>query len=98
MSREKKHVFDKPENVRRLLHGLYAICGLLFALDFILHRHVEHPLEQMIGFYPVYGFVGCVLLVLIAKWMRTFLMRDEHYYDREELPRAGLKGRDEDHV
>ena len=35
----------------------------------------------MWGFYAGYGFVACVLLVLIAKEMRKLLMRREDYYD-----------------
>jgi hypothetical protein len=36
------------------------------------------------GFYAFYGFVACVLLVLIAKQMRKVLMRKEDYYDVDE--------------
>ena len=31
--------------------------------------------------YAIYGFVACVVLVVLAKIMRKGLMRDEHYYD-----------------
>lgn len=84
MENEKKHFFDNPDNVKRVLHTLYACCVLLFVLDFVIHRHVMHSWENLWGFYPVYGFVGCVILVLVAKWMRTFLMRPEDYYDEGE--------------
>lgn len=87
MSEEKSHFFDKPENIKLMLRVFYACCVLLFALDFVIHRHVYHPLEQLWGFYPLYGFVGCVVLVLVARWMRTFLMRDEHYYRKLEEKR-----------
>ena len=80
----EEHFFDKPGNVRRVLLTLYAICAVLLLLDVILHRHVVHPWEWLWGFYPLYGFVGCVILVLVAKWMRTFLMRSEDYYDGNE--------------
>ena len=82
MKDEKQHFFDKPGNVRRTMHALYAICAVLLVLDVILHRHVVHSWESLWGFYPLYGFVGCVVLVLVAKWMRTFLMRSEDYYER----------------
>jgi ribonucleotide reductase beta subunit family protein with ferritin-like domain len=36
------------------------------------------------GFYPLYGFVGCVILVLVATWIRKFLIRDENYYEKQE--------------
>jgi hypothetical protein len=78
---EKKHLFDKPENVTRLLRGFYIVCGVLLLLDFILHRHIAHSWENLPGFYAIYGFVACVLLVLIAKEMRKLLMRKEDYYD-----------------
>jgi len=73
--------FDKPENVRKLLRVFYVICGLLVLVDFVVHRHVYHGWENIPAFYAIYGFVGCVVLVLIAKEMRKFLMRGEDYYD-----------------
>ena len=85
MDNEKKYFFDNPKNVKRLLHVLYGSCLLLFLLDFVIHRHVMHSWEYLWGFYPLYGFVGCVVLVLVATWMRTFLMRSEDYYDHEGL-------------
>ena len=85
MDNEKKYLFDNPKNIKRVLHLLYGSCVLLFLLDFVIHRHVLHSWENLWGFYPVYGFVGCVVLVLIAKWMRTFLMREENYYDEADV-------------
>ncbi|HKJ77228.1 MAG TPA: hypothetical protein VKA64_08485 [Gammaproteobacteria bacterium] len=81
MSDEKQHLFDKPENVRRLLRVFYAICAGLLAADLIIHRHTLFSWEGFWGFYPIYGFVACVLLVLIAKEMRKAVMRSEDYYD-----------------
>lgn len=97
MGNEKKYVFDTPQNVKRLLYALYGSCVLLFVLDFVIHRHVIHSWENLWGFYPLYGFVGCVVLVLVATWMRTFLMRPEDYYadegkaDFNEKPNADEK-------
>lgn len=77
----KQYLFDNPKNVNRILYLLYACCTLLVVLDFVIHRHVYHSWENLPLFYPIYGFVGCVILVLVARWMRTFLMRSEDYYD-----------------
>lgn len=79
-SNQKQHLFDKPRNVSRLLTVLYIICALLFILDFILHRHVTHRWDEVIGFYAIFGFVACVALVLIAKQLRKILKRKEDYY------------------
>ncbi|MDX1490702.1 MAG: hypothetical protein R3332_05410 [Pseudohongiellaceae bacterium] len=81
---EKPDFFEKQENINLMLKIFYGCCALLVGLDFVIDRYTYHPLEKLWGFYPVYGFVGCVVLVIIAKWMRLFLMRDEDYYDVTE--------------
>ena len=79
--KEKTHLFDRQENVERLLKGFYAICILLVLADFLVHRHIGFGWEKIPAFYALYGFVACVLLVLIAKKIRNVVMRKEDYYD-----------------
>lgn len=81
---DRVYFFDKPRNVKILMQVFYACCVILVALDFVINRYTYHALENVWAFYPIYGFIGCVVLVVIAKWMRTFLMRDEDYYDKFE--------------
>lgn len=78
---ERKHFFDHPGNVKKVLRVFYVVCALLLLADVVYHRHVVHAWEGVWGFYAGYGFVACVLLVLIAKEMRKLLMRREDYYD-----------------
>jgi hypothetical protein len=78
---EKTHLWDKPENVNRLLRVFYLLCVILVVLDLFVHRHVAHPWERFFGFHAFYGFVACWTLVVVAKGMRKVLMRDEDYYD-----------------
>lgn len=79
---DKQDFFDKPDNIGKMLKVFYAICILLVLADFIVHRHIYHDWENIPAFYAVYGFVGCVVLVLIAKAMRKVLMKEEDYYDK----------------
>ncbi len=89
---ERERFLDRPENVRKVLRILYAVCGFLLLLDLVdvvlrrlqLHdlRHAYRVWEGFPGFYSVFGFVACVTLVLIAKQMRRVLKREEEYYDR----------------
>jgi len=89
MKDEKTYLFDNPENIKRVLYILYGCCAVLLALDFVIHRHITHSWENLWGFYPLYGFVGCVILVFVATWLRTFLMRDEDYYEKQETKKTG---------
>lgn len=75
------HWLDEPHNVTRIVWALCGICALLFIADAFYHKHPHFAAEEIFGFYALFGFVMCVALVLVAKWMRTFLMRSEDYYD-----------------
>jgi hypothetical protein len=73
--------FDQPRNIALILKTFYALCIILVLLDFFVHRHIYVYFETIPAFYAIYGFVACVVLVVLAKIMRKGLMRDEHYYD-----------------
>lgn len=85
---DRQHVWDSPRNVGTLIRCFFGACAFMFLLDvwfFFEHKHAsfEHgelPYETWFGFYSVYGFVSCVLLVLIAKQLRKVLKRPETYY------------------
>jgi hypothetical protein len=81
-SRERAYWLDNPRNVDRLVHGFYAVCGILLAIDVFIAKHGPFAVEHVPGFYGIFGFVACVALVLIAKQLRRILMRPEDYYDR----------------
>lgn len=74
-------LFDNPAVVTWILRVFYVLCAGLVAADFIVHRHIYNDLEKIPAFYALYGFVACVILVFVAKWLRTLLMRDESYYE-----------------
>lgn len=90
--------FDRKENVQKVLVGLFVACGFFVLLDVIfwLTGFDKHPYfrwEEWPGFYAIYGFVACVLLVLIAKHvLRPLVMRSEDYYQDK---RENLKGGDD---
>lgn len=79
----KKHLFDNPKNVKLVIRILYVSCFVLFAMDLVIHRHTVHPWESFTGFYAIYGFLACVILVLLARELRKVVMRDEDYYDQK---------------
>ena len=82
MSEPRKYWLDRSENVTKLYRGLWVTGIALLALDLFLHKHEEFDFAAWFGFYGVFGFVACVVLVLIAKNLRRVLMRSEDYYER----------------
>jgi hypothetical protein len=79
---EKKHFFDRPENVKKFIRGFFAICALLFVVDFFVPKHGVYYWEDVPGFYAAYGLVACTVLVLVAKHvLRRLVKRKEDYYD-----------------
>lgn len=81
-SDSKKYWLDSKKNVDKIWYTLVGICALSVLADFFYHKHVAHPVEDLIvGMYGWYGFIGCVFLVLSAKLLRRLLMRSEDYYN-----------------
>lgn len=81
---ETSYWLDKPKNVTLIVWTLVAICTTLFFADAFYHKHSHFEIEHVFGFYGLYGFFVCVGLVLMAKWLRTLLMRPEDYYEALE--------------
>ncbi|MCF8061934.1 MAG: hypothetical protein K9M82_05410 [Deltaproteobacteria bacterium] len=73
--------FDRPENLRLFLRLFFAGLGVLLIADLFVHKHGEFYWENVPGFFAAYGYVSCVLLVLVAKVLRRLIRRDENYYD-----------------
>ncbi|MEZ5274970.1 MAG: hypothetical protein R3F07_01165 [Opitutaceae bacterium] len=75
------------ENVSLILKCLYAACAFFVALELffffgLADKEAHYRWENVIGFYAAYGFVSCVLLVMVSKYLlRPVVIRPEDYYD-----------------
>lgn len=73
--------FDKPENQKKVRIILYCSCAVLILFD-VIPKDGHVPWETWPGFFSIYGFVCCVTLVLIAKYiLRPSVKRDQDHYD-----------------
>lgn len=76
------------ENVKLILWCLYGACAIFVLLELVFlfgwaDKEAHYGWENMLGFYAAYGFVSCVLLVFVAKYLlRPAVIRDEDYYDK----------------
>ena len=72
-----------PPWAGRILVGFFVLCGIVLGWDLFVDREIPHPLEEWPIMYPVFGFVGISLLILISKVLRRLVMRREDYYEDE---------------
>ena len=65
---------------------IFAAATSVVALGLPLVFQTEHPRESwwnhIPGFFAGYGFLGCVAIVLISKWLgHRYLQKREDFYD-----------------
>ena len=58
---------DRLKTVIRLC---YVVLGLLVVFDVVfVDKHSAHlAIETLPGFWAVFGFVACVLIIILSKW------------------------------
>ena len=62
----------------------FSVLALLILLDalFVNKEHAHTGPEHLPAFWSVFGFVGCVLIILLSKWFgHAGIMTREDYYD-----------------
>ena len=73
---------------KRFFWGMFfAGLGVSLILDMVLLRfhilHYHFPFQYIPEFFALFGLFGCIILILVAKGMGFFIVRDEDYYERE---------------
>lgn len=60
-----------------------AVLAILVVIDFFVDKHHAHTkVEHLPGFWAVFGFVACVVIILVSKWFGHLgIMTREDYYD-----------------
>ena len=49
---------------------------------FVSEEHVHTFVERIPGFWAVFGFVACVVIIIVSKWFGHLgIMTREDYYD-----------------
>lgn len=88
MNEEEKqlHWLVRPSTIRKLWIGSSIILALTVLAQTVIYVKGYFGVDAWFGFGAVYGFVSCLLMVLVAKLLGFFLKRPENYYDESEQP------------
>ncbi len=74
------------KHLKTLIWICYAVLALLVVVDaipaLVNKEHAHTKLEHMPGFWSLFGFIACALIVIVSKWYgHTGIMTREDYYD-----------------
>ena len=58
------------------------LCIIFLILELIGHRYGETSIEDIIFFPAFFGYLSCIVIFKIGVSLRSFLMKDEDYYDK----------------
>lgn len=75
--------FDNPKNLIKLKIISFIILAVSILAEFFIHVHIYYPWDKIPGFYALFGFVTCTILIIISKLLGKFwLKKGEDYYDK----------------
>ncbi len=58
------------------------LCIIFLILELIGHRHGETSIEDILFFPAFFGYLSCIVIFKLGVSLRSFLMKDEDYYDK----------------
>jgi len=63
--------------------ALGILTFITLILEFtVLADYDSHWWDSIPAFYVLWGFISCILIIYVSKWLgKLFLFRDESYYD-----------------
>ncbi|MEX0945529.1 MAG: hypothetical protein WD513_02410 [Balneolaceae bacterium] len=62
--------------------GILTLISLILEFT-LLADYKSHWWNYIPGFYIIWGFISCVLIIYISKWLgKLFIFKNEQYYDR----------------
>ena len=66
-----------------ICYGVLALLVVIDALPFLVHKeHAHTKIEHIPGFWSLFGFVSCTLIIFVSKWFgHAGIMKREDYYD-----------------
>lgn len=73
-----------PQNSKQLKKIGIAMLVIVVIADFLVHRaHPVYLWDKIPGWGAVYGFISCVLIILVSKFIghQGGIMKKEDYYE-----------------
>ena len=78
--RESDHWLARPSTIRLLWRVFIVVLIALVALQVIIKIKGYFTVDSWFGFGAAFGFLSCLVMVLVAKGLGFVLKRPEDYY------------------
>ena len=67
---------------KNIIYSLVIITSLMpYLYVFYDFGKIKFGIDHYVGFYPIFGFIACLFLIIIAKLIGVFLKREDTFYD-----------------
>jgi len=80
------HLIDFLRDRLKLVIRLsYCVLALLVVISIFIDKHHAHTWAEkhIPGFWSLFGFLACVIIILVSKWYGHLgIMTREDYYDK----------------
>ena len=70
------------EKFGKINTAVLFLCIFFLILELIGHRYGETSIEDILFFPAFFGYLSCIIIFKIGVSLRSFLMKDEDYYDK----------------
>ena len=82
---------DRLKTVIMICYAVLALVVVLDAIPAVVDKeHAHTAAEHWVGFWSVFGFAACVVIILVSKWFGHLgIMTREDYY--EDGPASALE-------
>jgi uncharacterized membrane protein len=77
---DELHWLVRPSTIRKLWIGFSVVLALVVIAQTVIYIKGYFGVDGWFGFGAVYGFVSCLLMVLVAKILGLVLKRSQDYY------------------
>jgi len=74
----------RPSSIRLLWRVLWAVLALTVMAQLLIKVKGYFGVDGWMGFGAAFGFLSCLAMVLVAKFLGIFLKRGDDYYRAED--------------
>ena len=76
---------DKHGSSNKIFIGLILVCFVLLCFDLIYPKHGYVEIENIRGFYSLYGFIMFAGLIFLATLLRILIKRKSDFYSPKDI-------------